>query len=233
MKLGFWVAVFFFVVSTVLAIKPSLVIRSEKIDPTIMDRVQFRHCMIMATLLSVGFAAVLFISILGERNHQRAEEEAKKSVPICTPPETNLKYSQNGVTIIFTEVPKENNPSLYSFAVEGDDAMTQKLLKSVKNKEVAFESINMCAEALFVIIKEGTFPELVDLEEVKVLFHKFENLFCVKPIFEIKDLSSSLDRPWFSATITNGNRATTDCGEGRTKLQAKFETLKKFFAEAV
>ncbi len=140
--------------------------------------------------------------------------------------ETDLRHSQNGVTIIFTEIPKINNLSMYSFAVEGDDDITQKLCKSVKHKEVLFKRIQTCAKALFVIIEEGKFIELATIEEAKVLFRKFEELFERNPIFVVKDLFSP-NRPWFSSAIINANQPAKDYGEGRTKLQAKFEALKK------
>lgn len=140
----------------------------------------------------------------------------------------DLKYEHNGIVIVFTPIPKEGDgiAQKYSFSIEGDSYLTEKLLNSVKIKKVKMKEIGFCAKALFEIIKADEITALISSEDVKKLFEKFQQKFGKSPIFETEDLSKN-NNPWFSTVITNNKSLVT--GEGRTKQEARAQALKKCF----
>ena len=75
---------------------------------------------------------------------------------------TEFSYEENGIVIIFTELPKEapHLESFYEFEVSGDTELTDKLRKAVMNKRVTYTYFFDCATSLFEIIKSGDFEEV-------------------------------------------------------------------------
>ncbi len=142
-------------------------------------------------------------------------------------------YEESGVTITFKVVPLQGNQTTkkYAFAVDGDEALTEKLLLSVKNKEVTLGSIPYCAKALFEIIKNNIFSVLISDEEYRLLYEKFLKEFNGMPAFDVKDISVK-NNPRFSAKILNNGVPPTNTGEGRTKQEAKGRALETLFETA-
>lgn len=137
-----------------------------------------------------------------------------------------FKYENNGIVIVFTPFVFEGeNTNKYSFSVEENAELTQKLADSVKNKQVDFGSIGYCAKALFEIIQNNTFSKLISSDEIKKLFDAFEEKFNEDPDF-VTEYIGTKNNPLFSATLMNASVQITS-GQGRTKQEARAQALKK------
>ena len=143
-----------------------------------------------------------------------------------------LRFEENGKTIIFTTIPLKGDSAhqKYSFAVENDDELTQKLLRCVKSHSVEENYLHLCAKALFEIIKENVFTVLVTTEDFNNLVETFYEEHFVKPLFDIHDRTKP-NRPWFRAKLLNGDNGEkiSMAGKGRTKQQAKALALQNYF----
>lgn len=138
-------------------------------------------------------------------------------------------YQENGKIIIFTPIPLKENQitQKYSFSIEDDEEMTQRLRGAVKHKEVKFDGIKFAAPALFEIIKEGVFQKHYTEEETENFVAKFYSLNLENPEFEIQDRTTSIKKPLFEAILINGIKSAT--GKGRTKDQARTSALENYF----
>ena len=135
-------------------------------------------------------------------------------------------YTKGGVTIIFRKAPFR--PDLFIFEVKDNFQLEQKLLASVKHKQVAYSSIKPCVEALFVIIDKNQFDKLLNSEEIKTLAEWFEETFHEIPEFKEEDLTTGADSLFF-VTITNAVVSHVQdlhkTGQSRTKGNAKGHAL--------
>ncbi len=137
-----------------------------------------------------------------------------------------FNYEFDGVTITFIKIGKKmNGSSRFTFEVIGDPELTQKLNKSVKATKVQFKGIPFAAEALFQIIRQGEFKELIPHNEWVEMKEKFHEYFDKYPKFEITDISTVI--PKFHATIIHPALQVEFYGIGRTKTEAKAKALKK------
>ena len=86
-----------------------------------------------------------------------------------------FSYTENGVTIIFNELPKAEyqKEPYFEFEVQDDPELTEKLLKSVINTRVKRGSIFDCSLALFEIIASGEFEEVTTEKRTKAAFENF------------------------------------------------------------
>lgn len=140
----------------------------------------------------------------------------------------NFKYENNGIVIVFTPCPIKNGEiQKYSFSVEGDMLLTEKILSSVKNKKIIEKYTGQCAKALFEIIRIGEFIAITSNEEINNLFEKFNKKFEEYPYFMIEDLSKR-NMPLFSAKFVN-EVPLSKTGQGRTKQEARADALKNLF----
>lgn len=136
-------------------------------------------------------------------------------------------YTKGDITIVFLKAPFR--PGLFVFEVKDNFELEQKLLASVKNKQVAYSSIKPCVEALFNIVDKNQFEKLLNNEEIKALAQWFEETFDDLPKFKSEDLTTAAD-PLFFVTITN---TVVSCiedvhktGQSRTVGNAKGQALK-------
>jgi len=130
-------------------------------------------------------------------------------------------YMQNGVTIDF----KHSNKDLYSFEVRDDPETTGKLIASVKRKRVSKDSFWLCAKALFTIIENDEFVELITLQEFRKLLSDFEEKFKEKSDMITENYSDPND-PCFTAMVRNDGFSLST-HSGRTKRQAMSLALRE------
>lgn len=140
---------------------------------------------------------------------------------------SNWRYSDNGVTILFT-FSSGKGYEVYTFSVEGDEEMTKKLRDSVKKKEVGFSSIHPCALALFEIIKDGEFPKYYTQDEIESLYDDFREINADNDpeFFVVMSESSTKTKPCFIATLQGVEGRFS--GKGRTKDQARAVAVKDY-----
>lgn len=141
---------------------------------------------------------------------------------------TELSYEENGVVIVFTELPKEapHLESYYEFEVQGDTALTEKLLKAVMNKRVSHTYLFDCASSLFEIIRSGDFEEVPAYDYAKQVFAKFEHSTGEEPKFLIKKISTHPPRSMVRLLNSNGLGAIK--AEARNILTAKVKVVNEF-----
>ena len=145
---------------------------------------------------------------------------------------SKFSYSEDGVTIIFLELPKKENTreTHYEFEVSDDPVLTKKLKASVKKSWVPFSSIRVCAKALFAIIKNNAFEELMSREDRSELFQDYLQAFG-KPDFQIDKKKKDLEGiPKWEVTLLHGGGENCTA-TSRTVDNAKGLALKQFFSK--
>ncbi len=139
-----------------------------------------------------------------------------------------FSYTENGVTIIFNELPKAEyqKEPYFEFEVQDDPELTEKLLKSVINTRVRSLFFFECAQALFSIITSGEFEEVTTEERTKAAFENFEELTNEGPRFIVKKISTNPPRS--KVTLMNSYGLKGIEAEARNVLTAKVLTLEKY-----
>lgn len=142
---------------------------------------------------------------------------------------TELSYEENGVVIVFTELPKEapHLESYYEFEVQGDTELTEKLRKAVMNKRVTYTYFFECASALFEIIKSGDFEEVPTYDYAQCIFAKFEKLTHQEPKFVVKKISTHPPRSKVTLFNCKGLKGVITA-ESRNVLTAKVKTVEEY-----
>lgn len=137
---------------------------------------------------------------------------------------SRFRYENNGITIVFEPAPLKERTEVqkYSFSVECDKDLTEKLRNSVKRKEVKEDAIFYCAKALFEIIQKGEFKKIAVGKEITAFFRAFEDVHGEIPQFTVTPHGSG-----WKAELTNFSKSLW--GIGRTKQDAKVEAIKASF----
>ena len=145
---------------------------------------------------------------------------------------TELSYEENGVVIVFTELPKEapHLESYYEFEVQGDTELTEKLRKAVMNKRVTYTYFFECASALFEIIKSGDFEEVPTYDYAKQVFAKFEKLAGEEPKFVVKKTSTHPPRRMVKILNSIGLKKVITA-EARNALTAKVKAVEEYIKQ--
>jgi hypothetical protein len=141
-------------------------------------------------------------------------------------------YEENGLKIVFTELPKEapHLESFYEFEVQGDTELTDKVRKAVMNKRVTYSYFFECASALFEIIKSGDFEEVPAYDYAKQVFAKFEKLTGEEPKLVVK--KTSTHPPRRIAMILNciGLKKVITA-DARNSLTAKVKAVEEYIKQ--
>ncbi len=137
-------------------------------------------------------------------------------------------YEENGVKIVFNELPKAEHhvEPYFEFEVSDDAELTEKLRNAVRNKQVQQKSFFDCANALFAIITSGDFEEVATPERTIAAFQKFKELVYEDPKFLVKRIST--DPPKSMVRLINSLGFKGVEAEARNVLTAKVVTLEKY-----
>ena len=141
-------------------------------------------------------------------------------------------YEENGLKIVFTELPKEapHLESFYEFEVQGDTELTDKVRKAVMNKRVTYSYFFECASALFEIIKSGDFEEVPAYDYAKQVFAQNKKFTAEEPNHAVK--KTSTHPPRRIAMILNciGLKKVITA-DARNSLTAKVKAVEEYIKQ--
>lgn len=85
-----------------------------------------------------------------------------------------FSYTENGITIVFNELPKKEyqKGAFFEFEVQDNPELTDKLRNSVVNKRVREKHFLDCTKNLFAIIVSGNFKKVVTRKQSKYIYKK-------------------------------------------------------------
>lgn len=140
-------------------------------------------------------------------------------------------FKQNGNAITFVPVPLKTGETQqkYTFIVEGDEELTQKLLALATRRKVYARSFPYMAEELFKLIDNGKFEEVITGPEIQKLTEGFQKRFSQNPRFEFSDLSKK-GKPLFEARLVNTCLPNVGEQQAETRKQAAAKILKNLSA---
>ena len=139
-----------------------------------------------------------------------------------------FSYTENGVTIIFNELPKkeyQKGPH-FEFEVQDNPMLTEKLKKSVSGTRVRKKYLFEYAKNLFSIIASGKFEEVVTRKRAKLAFEKFKKLTEENPRFVVKKISEYPQK--MEVTLSNSYGLTGIIAEAKNAFTAKVLAVEKY-----